>query len=472
MSNHLIEIKNLSVGYQQQSLFVPISTTFQAGKKYLLLGENGTGKSTLLHILAGQYRSASVIEGELSYYYGQKSLHKCPASPHFLRIVSDRQLHQISLGLSNLFVENVIASGLTANFFYQGDVPIELKQQIKDIANNLNITTFLDKQIKTLSHGQRMLVLLARALLIKPQILVLDEVESYLDTQGRAFLMDYFSTSDDTIITASHHQGNLFKEFEIIPLQSKQISQQAHLYERENNTEHLQNLARRPLINIKNGFFYRGLTPVLENINLQLDSATCYWILGQNGAGKSTLLDAIFGKIYPVQKYNPTVMYHFAKINDTPASIQHQIGYASSILAEEIEDGRGYDSLIAWQFIQATIEACHPLRLSTSSPSEATLKLATQCGVMHLLQSPLAALSSGQRRRLEITRAIAIPRQILLLDEPFNNLDKTSKAELAQLISDIVKQLGLCVVLTSHEQITGLDCPVENILVKDRMLNF
>lgn len=158
----LVQIENLSFSYEngQEQLLENISLSIEAGRKYLIMGASGCGKSTLLNLIARHIDSNRI-------QYGTDKIVYVPQTPF---------LFQGSLR------ENLIFDGCLEALVTDSDMEAML-----DALNlQLSLDTEIEEHGKNLSTGQKMRIALARALLTKPKLLLLDEVTANLDeTSGR-----------------------------------------------------------------------------------------------------------------------------------------------------------------------------------------------------------------------------------------------------------------------------------------------
>lgn len=178
--------------------------------------------------------------------------------------------------------------------------------------------------------------------------------------------------------------------------------------------------------------------PILQGIDLYLNAGEAVGLLGPNGAGKTTcfsimsgLISADAGHIYFNNKditFLP--MYQRARLG---------IGY----LPQESSIFRGLN-------VEQNIRSVLELEEKDPEKREARLEsLLEEFTISHLRQSPALALSGGERRRVEIARALARSPKFLLLDEPLAGIDPIAVGEIRELIAHL-KKLGLGVLITDH----------------------
>ncbi len=177
---------------------------------------------------------------------------------------------------------------------------------------------------------------------------------------------------------------------------------------------------------------------VIRDFSMHVRRGEAVALLGPNGSGKTTsfymiagLIPADAGLIFVDGRDVSTLpMYRRAKLG---------IGY----LPQEVSIFRG---LSVQNNILAILEVSEPSRAKRRERLE---ELLSEFSIEHLRRTPALALSGGERRRVEIARALAANPRYLLLDEPFAGVDPISVGEIRQLVADLKKR-GLGVLVTDH----------------------
>ena len=185
--------------------------------------------------------------------------------------------------------------------------------------------------------------------------------------------------------------------------------------------------------------------PVVRGVSLTLKRGEAVGLLGPNGAGKTTCFYMISGLIaadtgsIEVDGHDVTrlPMYRRARLG---------IGY----LPQEASIFRG---LTAEQNIRATAELMEPDPARLDAMVE---DLLAEFGITHIRNTPSIALSGGERRRVEIARALATHPSYILLDEPFAGIDPIAVGEIRALVKHL-KDRGIGVLITDHNVRDALD---------------
>src|SRR6201988_2761772 len=182
---------------------------------------------------------------------------------------------------------------------------------------------------------------------------------------------------------------------------------------------------------------YSGRT-VVKGISLEVASGEVVGLLGPNGAGKTTTFYMTVGLTVPD---SGRVILDGEDVTDDPMYVRARkgIGY----LPQEPSIFRG---LSVEQNILAILET---LDLNAAGRRERLRELLSELGLTPLAKAPAYTLSGGERRRAEITRALVISPQFMLLDEPFAGIDPIAVTDIQKIIFHL-KSRGIGVLITDH----------------------
>ena len=185
---------------------------------------------------------------------------------------------------------------------------------------------------------------------------------------------------------------------------------------------------------------YSGRT-VVRGVDLDIASGEVVGLLGPNGAGKTTTFSMVVGLTSPD---SGRVMLNGADVTDDPMYLRARkgIGY----LPQEASIFRG---LTVEQNIIAILET---IDLDGAGRRTRLRELLAELGLTPLAKSPAYTLSGGERRRVEITRALVISPQFMLLDEPFAGIDPIAVTDIQKIIFHL-KSRGIGVLITDRAYI-------------------
>lgn len=459
-----VTIKNLTFSYSTEHTSLPatlknLNLTFPSGKFSLLIGPSGTGKSTLLKLLANLYPA---FRGRLetgTILYDDQSL-------------ADMQPSSISRMVALMFqdpdqqfamdtVENEIIFALE-NLQV---APEQISAAVERALEFVDITNLRHRVLSTLSGGEKQKVALAIIVAMDSDVILLDEPFASIDRGSRQFLLNRLAKLRDdagkTIILADHnlsdYQDLVDAVFELDPaakqitrLSDEQAENRFANFDHqlspvklgiptaeENQVLHLSQLTlatpRETLVHVDSLGFAKGKITLLT---------------GENGSGKSTLFNAI------------TRLGHY----------QGQITY----LADDIQKIRlkRYAMQVGLmfqdaqsQFLGITVDeelaiskkaSHHPDYYTDSKITE----MLTTINLSGRGDQVVYSLSEGQKKKLQLLEMLIVGSPVLLLDEPLKGLDLKSVTEVATFIATASHELGQTFIIISH-QLTGLAAIVD-----------
>jgi lipopolysaccharide export system ATP-binding protein len=182
---------------------------------------------------------------------------------------------------------------------------------------------------------------------------------------------------------------------------------------------------------------YRG-RKVVSDVSLEVRRGEVVGLLGPNGAGKTTTFYLIVGLISPEKGH---VQLGGEEIQGLPMYQRARMGI--SYLPQEPSVFRKLTVLDNLRCIAET------LNVSPEEREEITEKLLDEFGIAHLSNQGAYALSGGERRRLEIARALVLTPQFILLDEPFAGIDPLAVLDIQRIIERL-RERGIGILITDH----------------------
>ena len=192
------------------------------------------------------------------------------------------------------------------------------------------------------------------------------------------------------------------------------------------------------------GKTYKG-RPVVRNVSVALHRGEAVGLLGPNGAGKTTTFYMIVGLVKPD---TGAISLDGADITRLPMYRRARLGIG--YLPQEASVFRG---LNVEQNIMAALEVVEPDAATRGMMLD---ELLAEFGISHLRRTPALALSGGERRRVEIARALATQPYYVLLDEPLAGIDPIAVGEIRDLVKHL-KDRGIGVLITDHNVRETLD---------------
>jgi heme exporter protein A len=183
--------------------------------------------------------------------------------------------------------------------------------------------------------------------------------------------------------------------------------------------------------------FSRGESLLFENISFELQFGDGLFITGKNGAGKSTLLKIIVGLLHAT---HGEIYFHDKKIQQDFFSYQEKLHYVAHLnglkLGLTVKENLCLMAHIQQQNIPSSLE-----------------KILTNLQLIEKTNTPIYALSAGQKRRVALAKLFLIPRTIWILDEPLTGLDHATQLYFHQQLNSHLDTGGIAIIST-HQSIS------------------
>ena len=467
-----VDVQNLSKSFGALQLFDNISFSIAEGQRVGIVAKNGTGKSTLLAVLAGK-------EG-------------CDSGD----IVFRRDLRVGFLEQSPRFDPD--ESVLDACFNHQGDPDKVLKA--KQVLTQLKIRD-LNQPMRQLSGGQQKRVALANVLLTEPDLLILDEPTNHLDLEMIEWLEGYLSRGNRTLLMVTHdrffldrvcsvilelddrtvytYRGNyayyLEKRQERIDARRAEIARANNLYRTELEWMRRMPQARGHKARYREEAFYeleKVAKQRMEERQLRLKASNVYigskifecqyiskrfddvvilkdfyynfsrfekmGIVGNNGTGKSTFIKMLLSQVQPDEGrivIGETVRFGYFSQEGLQFDEQMKVIDVIAAIADYVDLGSG-KRLTASQLLQYFL----------FTPEQQ--------------HNYVYKLSGGERRKLYLCTVLMKNPNFLVLDEPTNDLDIVTM----QILEEYLQDFPGCVIVVSHDRYF-MDKVVDHLLV-------
>lgn len=210
------------------------------------------------------------------------------------------------------------------------------------------------------------------------------------------------------------------------------------------------------MLEAKNLYKKYGQRQIIKDVNFQVNRGEVVGLLGQNGAGKTTSFDIVVGIVKPNQG---SVYLNNKDITKYPIHDRATMGL--SYLAQEPS---AFRKLSVIDNIKLFYEMQGKSRKNQEIDASELLK---EFNLIHLKNNVAISLSGGERRRLEIARALAQDPDYLLLDEPFTGVDPIAIDELKVIIRQLLKTRNIGILLTDHNPQATLSITDRAYIIKE-----
>ncbi|WP_313893160.1 ATP-binding cassette domain-containing protein [Psychrobacillus sp.] len=399
----VIRFENVSFSYpdEEQLVLENVSLSIRRGERVVITGPSGCGKTTLLYLCNRLYpdNCDGVLTGSLELF-GKDSLSFIPGEINH-RVATVFQDPDAQFCMQT--VEEELAFTLE-NLHIRRE---EMENRIGEVLELTDLSEYRHSVIQKLSGGQKQRIATACALIMEPEVLLLDEPIAHLDpytAQKYVQWLDQLQRKRKMTIVAIEHRlelwGNFFdrsiplnKTEEIAPLQKRKSSLQKDASFMANNV---------------------SANPFLQELSFSLNHGEVVVLAGPNGSGKSTLLKALCRLIPSSGTVQPE------RLGYVPQSPEFL--FLTKSVREEVAFGGGND-------VDEMITRLKLLPISDAHPF---------------------AVSHGQKRRVAIAAMLSDGRDIILMDEPTSGQDAAALSELFQLIDERSKE-GTTFLIVTHD---------------------
>jgi ATP-binding cassette subfamily F protein uup len=463
----IVSLLDVSLSFGGAPLLDRVNLQIERGERVCLVGRNGAGKSTLMKVIAGEMEPD---EGQVI------------RSPADAVIATLRQ--EVPVGLSGTVQAIIEGEGGS----YEEHNDWERHDRVERLMEKMGLPA--EMEFSALSAGQKRRVLLARGLVEEPQLLLLDEPTNHLDLESIQWLEEFLLEWGGALLFVTHDRAFLRKlatrivevdrgrlvgwqcDYDTFLVRKQAVleaeevqraqfdkklaqeeewirrgvkAQRSRAQNRINalKTMRAERAARREragtakitaqeaertgfkVITCENVSFRYDDRWIVRDFSTRIERSDKIGIVGPNGAGKTTLLRLLLGQLAPQS-----------------GSVEHgtklEIVYFDQLRAQLDDSMRVQDAVADGN---ATVTINGRTRHVISYLEDFLFEPARA-------RTPIKALSGGERNRLLLARLFTKPANVLVLDEPTNDLD----AETLELLEDLLVEFGGTVLLVSHDR--------------------
>jgi molybdate transport system ATP-binding protein len=462
-----------------------VTLEIRRGDRWLLTGPNGAGKTLLLKLLSGDVWPTPNGGERRSYLVGGEwQTQPLLARERIAYLGPERQDRYDRYGL-DLNVADVVATGLTGDeLLLTPPLPAE-RRAVHSALLGVGLAGLAARRFLGLSNGQRRRVLLARALVRRPDLLLLDEALNGLDAASRhAFLRTLRQLADGqtawvlsthrpterpdgiTHVACVEHGHLQVRRPAVAGLGSrKPQADSAAVRKRAPRSDVPATEARgkgQPLLRLERVSVFRGGRRVIGGLDWTIDEGEQWRIVGPNGSGKSTLIALLYGDLAPADGGRIARSGH--AIGQPIEEWKHRVGIVSP-------DLQSVYAATACTLEEIVLSGLHSSIGLNDPPGAADRARArrwlARLDLQGLGARPARAVSYGQLRRALVARALVRRRRLLLLDEPFDGLDADARRCISERLRIAVSQ-GTQLVVATHHQEDLPRCVSRELVLPDR----
>lgn len=484
----MITFKNLTYFYPESHTpaIFNLDLDIETGEFVLVIGSSGSGKTTFLrcvnglipHSWGGKFQGEVIVSGrntkectvaELSTLVS--FVFQDPQGQFVTRKVED----ELAFGLENLGTPQEI-----------------MRKRVEEALDQISINDLRARDVETLSGGERQKVAIGAALVMQPQIIVLDEPTSELDPNSAEEVLTILQKLNHdlgiTVILSEHRLERVVQYADRVleiekcnsekyrPQQKFRYGVPRHVLKQTSNNPPLVALGKelgwepfpltvkegkscakelikekplfrmekqpkegkeslKPIVEISGLWFAYGSSQVLKDINLEIKRSEFVAIMGRNGSGKTTLIKNLVGLFKPERGKVKVLGIDTRK--ERLENIVRHIGYipqnpSSLLFSDTVEDE-----------LKFTLKS-HNLAYQN------VLKLLKEFDLEEHIESYPRDLSRGEQQRVALAQGIVFNPEIIILDEPTHGLDYLSKKFLVDFLKGLVSK-GKTIVMVTHD---------------------
>lgn len=449
-----------------------VSLAVRRGGHLALTGPNGSGKSTLLRVLRGEMRPDQKDGGSVVWFPDGNTPDDAPLAGRAMTSLLSPALQEKYARQSwNIRGEELVLSGLYDDYLLYRQPSEQERALAADLARPFRAERLLDLPANTFSQGQLRLVLLLRALIRRPALLLLDEALDGLDAPTRtAFLLtlEELARRPDapTMILATHRRSLPGFVRATLRMEQGRIAEgpeSGQSAERATPPPPLRGRARSGNVRIavRNATVFVERAEVLHAVSWRMEPGEQWVVAGGNGAGKSTLLRLLAGDENAAAGGGVTRAIDNGELR-TLEEIQQRI----RMVSDRLQALYPYDESAAGVVFSGLCGSLGVYREpEPEERAEVRCRLA-EVGMEELAERPFRSLSTGQARKVLLARALAGNPALLLLDEPFSGLDAASRQALIDIVEARIRD-GLQTVLVSHHAGDRLPSSTHEAVLED-----
>ena len=452
----MIKFENVNVTMQGKRILSDINLEIQDGEFVLICGESGCGKTTMTKLINGLIphfvRDVSV-DGTITVC--GKNVAEMPMYEIAELVGSVFQNPRTQFFYTNSNAE--MAFGLENG----GVEPEYIRKRIKNTINELDIEKLEDRDVFSMSGGEKQLLAFASVYVMNPQIYVLDEPSANLDIAAMEKLserMKVIKEKGHTVVVAEHRlawiqkfadriiymkEGRIEQEFTsdefkaLSDLKRKQMGLRSIVPEQIQIPEITGN-SEDAVLQICNLSCKRKKQMIFQNISLSARAGDIIGITGKNGAGKSTFCNCLCGLLKPK---GGEILYQGKKLSEKART------KLFGMVMQEVNHQLFSDSVK------------NECMLANEEASEQEIReLLEKFDLEEYAEYHPMILSGGQRQRLAICQAVMGEKKLLIFDEPTSGLDFRHMCQVEKLMKQLSEEKYIIIVVTHDYEFLNRAC--------------
>ena len=474
----VIEFRNVSYSKNNNMILENISFSLKKNKYNVIIGKNGSGKSTILKLIVGleKISGGQIFIDNEELVYKRDELYKIRKKTGIVFQESNEHIIGETVAESLIF-------GMENN-----RIPLEkMKENMDKYIKLFQLENIIDKKTVNLSGGEKQKVALAGAVITEPEIILLDEVTEMWDKATKDKMngiIEEFLKDGKTVVSVTHNPEEIKRsdnivfiteEGKIVTGKSEEVNK---IIEEKENTEinheviseYSADLTKMSLkeeeikVKIKDiSYYYEKERKIIDSfsVNIPKDSITA--ITGKSGTGKTTLIEIISGLAFLGENFSGEIGYNFR--NENKEKEDEKLLLYKNISERELYEIRKRMGIVfqntGEQFFSGTVleeleyNITKKYKIKNKKSKELSDRINEIAEIFgydekFLMKSPFV-LSGGEKKMLGLALAVCLEPEILVLDEPTGALDYNTTVKFMKIVEKMKKN-GTTVILVTHDE--------------------
>ena len=474
----IIEFRNVSYSKNNNMILENISFSLKKNKYNVIIGKNGSGKSTILKLIVGleKISGGKIFIDNEELVYKRDELYKIRKKTGIVFQESNEYIIGETVAESLIF-------GMENN-----RIPLEkMKENMAKYVKLFQLENIIDKKTVNLSGGEKQKVALAGAVITEPEIILLDEVTEMWDKTTKDKMngiIEEFLKDGKTVVSVTHSPEEIKRsdnivfiteEGKIVTGKSEEVNQileekKSKETEYEINSIYSADLTKISLkeeeikVKIKDiSYYYEKKRKIIDSFSVNIPKNSITAITGKSGTGKTTLIEIISGLAFLGENFSGEIGYNFR--NENKEKEDEKLLLYKNILERELYEIRKRMGIVfqntGEQFFSGTVleELEYNITKKYKIKNRKSKELSDRINEIaelfgydekFLMKSPFV-LSGGEKKMLGLALAVCLEPEILILDEPTGALDYNMTIKFMQIVEK-TKKNGTTIILVTHDE--------------------
>ena len=474
----IIEFRNVSYSKNNNMILENISFSLKKNKYNVIIGKNGSGKSTILKLIVGleKISGGQIFIDNEELVYKRDELYKIRKKTGIVFQESNEHIIGETVAESLIF-------GMENN-----RIPLEkMKENMTKYVKLFKLENIIDKKTVNLSGGEKQKVALAGAVITEPEIILLDEVTEMWDKATKDKMngiIEEFLKDGKTVVSVTHSPEEIKRsdnivfiteEGKIVTGKSEEVN---NIIEEKENTEinhevisqYSADLTKISLkeeeikVKIKDiSYFYEKKRKIIDSFSVNIPKNSITAITGKSGTGKTTLIEIISGLAFLGENFSGEIEYNFR--NENKEKEDEKLLLYKNISERELYEIRKRIGIVfqntGEQFFSGTVleeleyNITKKYKIKNKKSKELSDRINEIAEIFgydekFLMKSPFV-LSGGEKKMLGLALAVCLEPEILVLDEPTGALDYNMTVKFMKIVEKMKKN-GTTVILVTHDE--------------------